>query len=162
MLRNSWTLPVKLFRSACHRTLFMITLVQVMVWCHRATSHYLNQRWPNFQTHIYIYSYLEHFLRPHWWLVNTGSGDILVLSGKKPLPQPMLTSSLMPHGITWPQVWVRDWLFQPYIPWNAHWTLAFSCFFTWKHSFHFLNMWKYTTMTSCWLPEPIIPLHSIW
>ena len=26
------------------------TLVQVMAWCHQATSHYLNQCWPNFMT----------------------------------------------------------------------------------------------------------------
>ena len=29
--------------------------------------------------------------RPHWWSVNTGSGNGLVLSGNKPLPEPMLT-----------------------------------------------------------------------
>ena len=44
--------------------------------------------------------YLEHFLwnhsqlnatRSHWYLVNIGSGNGLVLSGNKPLPEPMLT-----------------------------------------------------------------------
>ena len=29
--------------------------------------------------------------RPHWWVVNIGPGNGLVLSGNKPLPEPMLT-----------------------------------------------------------------------
>ena len=29
--------------------------------------------------------------RPYWWLVNIGSGNGLVPSGNKPLPEPMLT-----------------------------------------------------------------------
>ena len=29
--------------------------------------------------------------KPHWWLVNTGSGKGLVPSGTKPLPEPVLT-----------------------------------------------------------------------
>ena len=70
------------------------TLLQVMAWCHQATSHYLNQCWPRFPTpygvtrpqwakcaifiHILV-SYLEHFLwnshqvnveEPQWWWVN--------------------------------------------------------------------------------------------
>ena len=28
---------------------------------------------------------------PHWWLINTGSGSGLFMSGNKPLPEPMLT-----------------------------------------------------------------------
>ena len=51
-----------------------------------------------FQTFIRD-TYFEHFLwncplvnatRLHWWLVSIGSGDGLVPSGIKPLPQPML------------------------------------------------------------------------
>ena len=36
----------------CHWTLLMISqhLVQVMVWCHEATSHYLIQCWPSSPT----------------------------------------------------------------------------------------------------------------
>ena len=43
--------------------------------------------------------YLEHVLRncphvnatrPHWWSINIASGNGLVLSGNKPLPEPML------------------------------------------------------------------------
>ena len=51
---------------------------------------------------IWIFSdwWLRHLLwncpdmnvtRPHWWSVNIGSGDGLVPSGKKPLPESMLT-----------------------------------------------------------------------
>ena len=39
---------VKLLSPECHRTpLMKLKLVQVMAWCHQATSHYLNQCWPS-------------------------------------------------------------------------------------------------------------------
>ena len=47
-----------------------------------------------------MFRYLEHFLwnypqvnttRSHWWLINTGSGNGLVPSGNKPLPELILT-----------------------------------------------------------------------
>ena len=53
----------------------------------------------NFQTRIKD-NYIEYFMwncpqvnatRPDWWQVNIGSGNGLVPSGKKPLPEPMLT-----------------------------------------------------------------------
>ena len=59
-----------------------------------------------FQTHIKN-RYLELFLqncpqvnatRPHRWLVNIGSDNGLVLSGNKPLPEPMLTQI---YGTIW-------------------------------------------------------------
>ena len=81
----------------------------------QATSHYLKQwwlvDWPmyasldlneliiNFQAHIKARN-AQHSLwncllvnatRPRWWLINTGSCNGLVLSGTKPLPEPMLT-----------------------------------------------------------------------
>ena len=40
------------------------------------------------------------------WSVNIGSGDGLVPSGKKPKPEPMLTRSVSPYGVTRPQ-WVK-------------------------------------------------------
>ena len=45
----------------CHRTLLMIksTLVQVMAWCHQATSHYLSQGWLSSLSHCGI-------ARPKW------------------------------------------------------------------------------------------------
>ena len=58
--------------------------------------------WPwigHFKTHIKD-KYIEYFLlncckvnatRPHWRSVNIGPGNGLVLSGKKPLLEPMLT-----------------------------------------------------------------------
>ena len=42
----SWAQPVKLVFGECHPIDDMSTSVEVMVWCHQATSHYLNQSWP--------------------------------------------------------------------------------------------------------------------
>ena len=44
----------------------------------------------------------------HWWQVNIGSGNGLVPSGNKPLPEQMLTQI---HGVTRPQ-WVNARLWQ--------------------------------------------------
>ena len=46
----------------------------------------------------------------HWWSVNIGSGNGLVPSGNKPLPEPMLNCwprSLSPYGVTRPE-WVNS------------------------------------------------------
>ena len=46
---------------------------------------------------------------PHWWYVNIGSGNGLVPSGNKPLPEPILSHISCGHkayGITRPQ-WVK-------------------------------------------------------
>ena len=43
----------------------------------------------------------------HWWSVNIGSGNGLVPSGNKPLPEVMLTQILSPYGVTRPQ-WVNS------------------------------------------------------
>ena len=43
---------------------------------------------------------------PRWWCVNIVSGNSLVRSGNKPLPEPMLTQIISPHGVTRPQ-WVN-------------------------------------------------------
>ena len=60
--------------------------------------------------------YLKHFLwncpqvnarRPLPWLVNIGSGNGLVPSGNKPLPEPILTRSMSPYSIARPQ-WVNS------------------------------------------------------
>ena len=40
----------------------------------------------------------------HWWSVNIGSGDGLVPSGNKPLPEPMLTQISVRHH------WCAQWL----------------------------------------------------
>ena len=47
---SSWACLVKLPSWECHQITFddKSTLVQGMVRCHQATSHYLNQYWPNF------------------------------------------------------------------------------------------------------------------
>ena len=80
----------------------------------------------NFQTHIKKYH--EHFLwecpqvnvtRPHWWLVNIGSGNGLVLSGTKPLLGPMCAHVLWWHmaslghkDLTW-HGWGSKWTCHP-------------------------------------------------
>ena len=43
---------------------------------------------------------------PHRWLVNIGSSNGLVPSSSKPLPEPILTGSMPPYGVTRPQ-WVK-------------------------------------------------------
>ena len=44
---------------------------------------------------------------PVWWLVNIGSGNGLLLSGNKPLPEPVWPRSMSPYSVTWPQ-WVKN------------------------------------------------------
>ena len=41
---------------------------------------------------------------PRYWEVNIGSGNGLVLSGTKPLLEPMLTQTYVPYDITRPQL----------------------------------------------------------
>ena len=38
--------------------------------------------------------------RPYWWSVNIGSGNGLVPSGNKPLPEPMLTKIFVDHMVS--------------------------------------------------------------
>ena len=40
---------------------------------------------------IFFERWTAQLTRPHWWLLNIGSGKGLVPSGNKPLPEPMLT-----------------------------------------------------------------------
>ena len=60
-----------------------------------------------------------------WWWVNIGSGNGLVPSENKPLPEPMLTQI---YGITRPQ-WVNPWslprLFLQFE--NNHFVSSFKC-----------------------------------
>ena len=62
-------------------------------------TKYLQSQICKFQTH-FDDEYLKYFLWncyqvnatiPHWSLVNIGSGNGLVPSGNKPLPEPVLT-----------------------------------------------------------------------
>ena len=50
-------------------------------------------------------------IEPHWWLVSIGFGNSLVSSSNKPLPRPVLISSLSSYGR--PQ-WVNDWCEKPW------------------------------------------------
>ena len=65
----------------------------------RPRGIWLQSRISKFQTHMND-KYLKYFLwncyqvnasTPHWSLVNIGSGNGLMPSGNKPLPEPMLT-----------------------------------------------------------------------
>ena len=65
----------------------------------------------NFRTHIKD-RYLDYFLwnrlrvhstKPHWWYVNIGSGNGLVLSGNRPLRNRCFSRSTSPYCVTRPQ-----------------------------------------------------------
>ena len=43
---ESWPLAVKFLSFTPHNPILKSTLVQIMAWCHQATSHYLSQCWP--------------------------------------------------------------------------------------------------------------------
>ena len=90
-------------------TIFSVTVngaISVVVLLYHQLSHWspgyaARMLRSNFQSHIKD-RYLEHFLwnyhpvdaiKPHWLLVNIASDDSLVLSGNKPLPEPMLTQT---------------------------------------------------------------------
>ena len=84
---------------------------------------WLQSQISEFHTHFND-TYLEYFLwncnqlnatTPHWSLINIGSGNGLVPSGNKPLPEPMLTQIIAPYGVTGPQ-WVKGltcWVLKP-------------------------------------------------
>ena len=54
-------------------------------------------------------------VRPSWWLVNIGSGNGLVPSGNKPLPEPMLTQIdvVIQAPMSWDSL-LRVWVIQKY------------------------------------------------
>ena len=64
-----------------------------------------------FEVNSYVYFsnwYLEHFQwnwpelsakEPHWWQVNSGSGNGLLLSDNKPLPKPVLVQFYRPQWV---------------------------------------------------------------
>ena len=86
------------------------TLVQVMAWCHQATSHYLIQCWPKYLPPYGV-------TRPQWvnslclcdaiWphrCVNNGSCNGLLLDSTNPMPEPMLTHHQQgPATFSWRQ-----------------------------------------------------------
>ena len=128
------------------------TSVQVLAWCHQATSHYLSyclprslsphgvtrpewvnplaheRCWSNFTSASFkIILQIDILSAPsdiglswvpenltdgkstlvqvmaglHWWSVNIGSGNGLVPSGNKPLPEPMLTQIFVATWCHW-------------------------------------------------------------
>ena len=61
------------------------------------------------------------FTGPHWWKVNIGSGNGLVPSGNKPLPETMLTqfSSYEILGLSWNGSWSRNSVVQTLHAWES-------------------------------------------
>ena len=94
----------------------VLMLVFLVYWVNSLapSRFWLTFRWSDFQTNFndWWLSYLPwnypqmNVTGPFWWLVNIGSGNGLVLSGNKPLPEPMLTQIYVTIGITRPQ-WVK-------------------------------------------------------
>ena len=73
------------------------TLVQVMAWCLTAPSHYLNQSW------LIISKVPWHSSEGIIMRRSEDTGNGLVPSGNKPLPEPMLTQisvAIWPHQAT--------------------------------------------------------------
>ena len=99
---SSSDLAVGILPEWCLCTLQIYSLLSAHVHSHygQGPSHWLIDTWE-----IRLWSsirnrYLGYFLwycpqvnaaRPYWWLVNIGSGNGMVPSGSKPLPEPMLT-----------------------------------------------------------------------
>ena len=80
--------------------------------------------------------------RPHWWLVNNGSGNGLLPDGTKPLPEPKLTISttIWHHWAT--MTWSAVWLLNPVIKQKP-------CRFIMEN----VNSRQRRPMVSCWKPS---------
>ena len=118
-MTDGWSVSCKiaLIRMPLDLTDVKSTLVQVMAWYRQATSHYLSQCWPRsllpygvtrpqwvkrgpcdnsrsilFNQAIWILTknYVDS-MASYCCYVSFGSGNGLVPSGTKPLPEPMLT-----------------------------------------------------------------------
>ena len=79
----------------------MSTLVQVMVWCHQATSHYLSQCWPRFVLPYGV-------IRPQWvnssnviWATRTILNEILNQHTKYIFNEILLKLSSATSPILW-------------------------------------------------------------
>ena len=62
--------------------------------------------------------------RPHKWLVNNGSGNSLVTSGNRPLPEPMWTKFMSPYVVTKGQL--ADLHTRMRIFWQIIWMAPFN------------------------------------
>ena len=75
---SSFCLPIKCLLQICDNYIILLTVVF---------------------TYIYVYISLAlpakllsaNATKPHWWYVNTGSGNCVMSSSNKPLPEPILT-----------------------------------------------------------------------
>ena len=86
------------------------TLVQVMAWCHQATSHYLNQCWPR--------SLMSYGVTRPQWVNSLGSRDAYMtrppwvqikacrLFSAKPLSETMITyCQTLRNTLQWNNIW---------------------------------------------------------
>ena len=124
---------------------------------------WLQSQISKFQTHFND-KYLKYFLwifyqvnatTPHWSLVNSGSGNGLVPSGNKPLPEPCWPRSLSPYDVTSPQ-WVKD----VHQSQRQSWDIILECQIEGQPClfiFHFLPTWP----KLIW-PYPFIFSGVIW
>ena len=92
-----------------------------------------------------------HVTGLHWWSVNVGSGNGLVPSGNKPLPEPMLTQisrhmvSLGHNELTWSLLWC------------ATFCVILDCVMTQLYVFHRQRNHNILSVFACYIS--ICPLH---
>ena len=99
MLVNGTQYHIFLKASEQQVTTYMICIVEFAIKLIGPWGIWPQSQISKFQTHFsnkYLKYYLWNCYRvnattPHWSLVNIGSGNGLVPSGNKPLPEPMLT-----------------------------------------------------------------------
>ena len=108
------------FQLKFHWNLFPRVQLTIIQHCFRywlgtykATSHYLSQWWPSVLTHMCCSASVSWLIKTYntkpQWCVNIGSGNGLVSSGTKPLPEPMLNQI---YAAIWHHLapnWVESW-----------------------------------------------------
>ena len=74
-------------------------------WPLRNVTVILYQLFSNSELEYFLQNYPQVNARPHWWLVNIGSSNGLVLSGNKPFLEPMFYATIWCHQglllLTW-------------------------------------------------------------
>ena len=90
----------------------------------------------------------------HWWSINIGSGNGLVPSGNKPLPEPMLTQISV---VIW-------WLVSPQDSNENHPNFISTILDKWEFEYLFLNQieqWKIMAGLFCIIPLNILYLWTL-
>ena len=141
--KNIWWMPQETFDNKSK-------LVQVMAWCHQATSHYLNQCWPRSMSPSGV-------TRPQWVNMN-----LLQISAGIPWNwchqatshylNECWPRSMSPSGVTRPQ-WVNMNLLQisAGIPWNMA-TIYLALFYrgSTKQSLIMSHILSYIGLANIW------------